>query len=147
MNYNQNDINSIVTYAKELVERTLRDLCGNDIYSQQYKGKGNFGQFLEKYYFQYEPNSLSEPDFNEVGIELKTTPLKQIRNGDFRSKERLVLNIINYFCSLLLNKSSICCLNNSFSLIRFLNLVVGVVTTDLSLFFCTSWSDFLRDLT
>jgi DNA mismatch repair protein MutH len=97
MNYNQNDINSIVTYAKELVERTLRDLCGNDIYSQQYKGKGNFGQFLEKYYFQYEPNSLSEPDFNEVGIELKTTPLKQIRNGDFRSKERLVLNIINYF--------------------------------------------------
>jgi DNA mismatch repair protein MutH len=97
MNYNQNDINSIVTYAKKLVERTLRDLCGNDIYSQQYKGKGNFGQFLEKYYFQYEPNSLSEPDFNEVGIELKTTPLKQIRNGDFRSKERLVLNIINYF--------------------------------------------------
>lgn len=97
MNYNQNDINSIVTYAKKLVERTLRDLCGNDIYAQQYKGKGNFGQFLEKYYFQYEPNSLSEPDFNEVGIELKTTPLKQIRNGDFRSKERLVLNIINYF--------------------------------------------------
>jgi len=97
MNYNQNDINSIVTYAKKLVERTLRDLCGNDIYSQQYKGKGSFGQFLEKYYFQYEPNSLSEPDFNEVGIELKTTPLKQIRNGDFRSKERLVLNIINYF--------------------------------------------------
>ena len=97
MNYNQNDINSIVTYAKKLVERTLRDLCGNDIYAQQYKGKGNLGQFLEKYYFQYEPNSLSEPDFNEVGIELKTTPLKQIRNGDFRSKERLVLNIINYF--------------------------------------------------
>jgi hypothetical protein len=68
MNYNQNDINSIVTYAKKLVERTLRDLCGNDIYPQQYKGKGNFGQFLEKYYFQYEPNSLSEPDFIEVGI-------------------------------------------------------------------------------
>ena len=45
MNYNQNDINSIVTYAKKLVERTLRDLCGNDIYAQQYKGKGNFGQY------------------------------------------------------------------------------------------------------
>ena len=97
MNYNQNDINSIIEYSKKLVGNTLRDLCGNDINTQHYKGKGNFGQFLEKYYFQYEPNSLSEPDFNEVGLELKTSPLKQINNGDYRSKERLVLNIINYF--------------------------------------------------
>ena len=97
MNYNQYDINSIIEYSKKLVGNTLRDLCGNDINTQHYKGKGNFGQFLEKYYFQYEPNSLSEPDFNEVGLELKTSPLKQINNGDYRSKERLVLNIINYF--------------------------------------------------
>ena len=96
MNYNQNDINSIIDYSKKLVGNTLRDLCGNDINSQHYKGKGNFGQFLEKYYFQYEPNSLSEPDFNQVGIELKSTPLKQISNGDYRSKERLVLGIIVY---------------------------------------------------
>ncbi len=97
MNYNQYDINSIIEYSKKLVGNTLRDLCDNDINTQHYKGKGNFGQFLEKYYFQYEPNSLSEPDFNEVGLELKTSPLKQINNGDYRSKERLVLNIINYF--------------------------------------------------
>jgi DNA mismatch repair protein MutH len=97
MNYNQYDINSIIEYSKKLLGNTLRDFCGNDINTQLYKGKGNFGQFLEKYYFQYEPNSLSEPDFNEVGLELKTSPLKQINNGDYRSKERLVLNIINYF--------------------------------------------------
>ncbi len=97
MNYNQYDINSIIEYSKKLVGNTLRDLCGNDINTQHYKGKGNFGQFLEKYYFQYEPNSISEPDFNEVGLELKTSPLKQINTGDYRSKERLVLNIINYF--------------------------------------------------
>jgi DNA mismatch repair protein MutH len=97
MNYNQYDINSIIEYSKKLVGNTLRDLCGNDINTQHYKGKGNFGQFLEKYYFQYEPNSLSEPDFNKVGLELKTSPLKQINNGNYRSKERLVLNIINYF--------------------------------------------------
>ena len=96
MNYNQNDINSIIEYSKKLVGNTLRDLCGNDINAQHYKGKGNFGQFLERYYFQYEPNSFSEPDFNEVGIELKSTPLKQISNGDYRSKERLVLGIIVY---------------------------------------------------
>lgn len=96
MNYNQNDINSIVTYAKKLVERTLRDLCGDDIYAKQYKGKGNFGQYLERYYFEYMPNSVSEPDFTEVGLELKTTPLKLLRNGSYRAKERLVLSVIKY---------------------------------------------------
>ena len=58
MNYNQNDINSIIGYSKKLIGNTLRDLCGNDINEQHYKGKGNFGQFLERYYFQYEPNSF-----------------------------------------------------------------------------------------
>ena len=97
MNYSPNDINSIVNYAKKLVGNSLRDFCGDDIKNHGFKGKGNFGQLLEKYYFQYEPNSTSEADFSEVGMELKTTPLKQISNGSYRSKERLVLNIINYF--------------------------------------------------
>jgi DNA mismatch repair protein MutH len=96
MNYNQNDINSIVTYAKKLVERTLRNTCRIDINADQHKGKGTFGQFLEKFYFQYEPNSHSGPDFSGVNMELKTTPLKQLSSGSYRSKERLVLNIINY---------------------------------------------------
>ena len=83
--------------AKKLVGNSLRDFCGDDIKNHGFKGKGNFGQLIEKYYFQYEPNSTSEADFSEVGMELKTTPLKRISNGSYRSKERLVLNIINYF--------------------------------------------------
>ncbi len=59
-------------------------------------GKGNFGQILEKFYFGYEPNYDAEPDFKEAGIELKSSPLKTLKNGEYRSKERLVLNIINY---------------------------------------------------
>ncbi|MCP4053695.1 MAG: DNA mismatch repair protein [Mesoflavibacter sp.] len=51
---------------------------------------------LEKFYFGYEPNSDVEPDFKEAGLELKSSPLKTLKNGDYRSKERLVLNIINY---------------------------------------------------
>ena len=70
--------------------------CDNEITEHGYSGKGNFGQILEKYYFGYEPNSVAEPDFNEAGIELKSSPLKKLKNGEFRSKERLVLNIINY---------------------------------------------------
>ncbi|WP_371811651.1 Sau3AI family type II restriction endonuclease [Flavobacterium sp. M31R6] len=66
------------------------------ILEHSYSGKGNFGQVLEKFYFGYEPNSVSEADFAQIGMELKSSPLKQLKNDEFRSKERLVLNIINY---------------------------------------------------
>lgn len=88
--------NSIVEYAKRLKNETLRQACESAIDKHGYKGKGNFGQLLEKFYFGYSPNSSSEPDFPEAGIELKTSPLKTLKNGTFKSKERLVMNIINY---------------------------------------------------
>lgn len=87
---------SIIDFAKLLKNQTLRQACGEEIEKHGYKGKGNFGQILEKFYFGYEPNSDAEPDFKEAGIELKSSPLKTLRNGESRSKERLVLNIINY---------------------------------------------------
>ena len=87
---------SIIEFAKKLKNQTLRQACGKEIEKHGYKGKGNFGQILEKFYFGYEPNSDSEPDFKEAGIELKSSPLKTLKNGELRSKERLVLNIINY---------------------------------------------------
>tara|TARA_Y100000385_G_scaffold213686_1_gene222104 strand:+ start:1737 stop:3128 length:1392 start_codon:yes stop_codon:yes gene_type:complete len=87
---------SIINFAKKLKNKSLREACGKKIEKHGYKGKGNFGQILEKFYFGYEPNSKSEPDFKEAGLELKTSPLKTLKNGDFKSKERLVLNIINY---------------------------------------------------
>jgi DNA mismatch repair protein MutH len=94
--YNPNSANSIIDFAKQLKNQTLREACGVEIEKHGYKGKGNFGQILEKFYFGYKPNSDSEPDFKEARIELKSSPLKTLRNGEFRSKERLVLNIINY---------------------------------------------------
>ncbi|WP_405349962.1 Sau3AI family type II restriction endonuclease [Nonlabens sp. Asnod3-H03] len=93
---NINDSNSIIEFAKLLKGNTLREACGKEIEEHNYLGKGNFGQILEKFYFGYEPNSDSEPDFKEAGLELKSSPLKTLKNGEYRSKERLVLNIINY---------------------------------------------------
>ena len=87
---------SIISYAKNLKGKNLREVCGPKIEKHGYKGKGNFGQILEKFYFGYEPNSDAEPDFFDAGLELKSSPLKRLKNGDLRSKERLVLNIINY---------------------------------------------------
>ncbi|MDP3436203.1 MAG: Sau3AI family type II restriction endonuclease [Bacteroidales bacterium] len=94
--YNPKDKKSVIDYAKLLKEKTLRQICDPHILEHNYLGKGNFGQILEKFYFGYEPNSKSEPDFIEIGVELKTSPLKQLKNNEYRSKERLVLNIINY---------------------------------------------------
>jgi DNA mismatch repair protein MutH len=94
--YNPSDKNSIIEYAKKLKGKSLRQVCGPKILEHSYLGKGNFGQVLEKFYFGYEPNSTAEADFAQIGMELKSSPLKQLKNDEFRSKERLVLNIINY---------------------------------------------------
>ena len=96
MKYNPSDKNSIIEYAKKLKGKSLRQVCDSEILEHSYSGKGNFGQVLEKFYFGYEPNSNSEADFNQIGMELKSSPLKQLKNNEYRSKERLVLNIINY---------------------------------------------------
>lgn len=95
--YNPIDKNSVIEYAKKLKGKSLRQVCDPTILKHSYSGKGNFGQVLEKFYFGYEPNSTAEADFAQIGMELKSSPLKQLKNNEYRSKERLVLNIINYF--------------------------------------------------
>lgn len=94
--YNREDIESIIAYAKNLEGKNLREACSVEIEEHGYTGKGNFGQILEDYYFNYKPNSDSRSDFHEVGLELKSTPLKKLKNNELRVKERLVLNMIDY---------------------------------------------------
>ena len=94
--YDSNHADSIIEFAKQLKNKTLREACDDDVCENDYEGKGKFGTILEKYYFGYEPNSNISPDFIKVGLELKSSPLKLLKNGEYRSKERLVLNIIYY---------------------------------------------------
>jgi DNA mismatch repair protein MutH len=94
--YNPKDKKSVIDYAQLLKGKTLRQVCDPSILKHNYTGKGNFGQILEKFYFGYNPNSKSEADFFEIGMELKSSPLKQLNNNEYRSKERLVLSIIDY---------------------------------------------------
>ncbi|AFL68863.1 Sau3AI family type II restriction endonuclease [Sulfurospirillum barnesii] len=93
--YDITDKQSIINFAKKLLGKTLRDIC--DLVAPNASlDKGSFGKILEKFYFLYEPNSDAQPDFKEAKLELKSTPLKQLKKKQYRSKERLVLNIINY---------------------------------------------------
>jgi len=94
--YNPEDKKSIIEFAKLLKDKSLRQVCDETAIKNDRKGKGHFGQILEEFYFQYKPNSDAEPDFPIAKLELKSSPLKQLKNNEYRSKERLVLNIINY---------------------------------------------------
>lgn len=60
------------------------------------KNKGGLGGFVEENIFNYSANSDDNPDFIDAGIELKVTPIKRNLDGTLSSKERLVLNMINY---------------------------------------------------
>ena len=92
--YNHTSKESILEYAQKLLGKSLRDLHpeANSLNT----GKGRMGQCVEKYHFEYEPNSEAEADFAEAGVELKCTPMKRNSDGSMVSKERLVLNIIDY---------------------------------------------------
>lgn len=84
----------ILAHARLLLGKSIIDLYGDVLHN--YKGKGGLGQCVEKIHFKYSPNSASTPDFPSVGVELKCTPIKQNKDGSLVSKERLVLNIIDY---------------------------------------------------
>lgn len=94
--YNPKDKKSIIDFSKLLKDKSLRQVCDVNAIKNDRKGKGHFGQILEEFYFHYKPNSDSEPDFPIAKLELKSSPLKRLKNNEYRSKERLVLNIINY---------------------------------------------------
>jgi len=93
--YDKTSLESIINYAQQLLGKSLRALHPN-VPKLRTSGKGKLGQAVEKYHFCYEPNSVSDADFPEAGLELKCTPLQQLKNGDYSPKERLVLNIINF---------------------------------------------------
>lgn len=95
--YDSQSKDSILDYALLLVNRSLIEFVGDLGIESDAPNKGGFGQVLEKYYFHKELDSLSQPDFPEAGLELKSSPIKKLkRKGELRAKERLVLNIINY---------------------------------------------------
>mgnify|MGYP004535976889 CR=1 FL=1 len=85
---------SILTHARRLLGKSLHALYPSA--TPLNTGKGGLGQCVEVYHFGYDINGISEADFSEAGVELKCTPLKTIKDGSMVSKERLVLNIINY---------------------------------------------------
>lgn len=79
-NYDKNNKESIEQYARRLLNKSLNEL---NIYNREHrfnnkKLKGKLGQTVEESYFGYRANNKQEADFDEVGVELKVCPLKNI---------------------------------------------------------------------
>lgn len=92
-------IEQIVRFAENLKDSTIgsQKIAYQAGVLKESPSKGGFGQYLENAFFGIETNNLSEPDFYPIPLELKATPLKYNTSGELVPKERLVLNIINYF--------------------------------------------------
>lgn len=84
----------ILDITKNSMNKTFGELGLDENFT--IKNKGGLGGFVEEYVFGYNANNDDNPDFIDAGIELKVTPIKRNMDGSFSSKERLVLNMINY---------------------------------------------------
>ena len=84
----------ILNITRNAIHKTFGDFGLDENYSG--KNKGGLGGFVEENIFNYSANNDDNPDFIDAGIELKVTPNKRNQDGSFSSKERLVLNMINY---------------------------------------------------
>ena len=100
-----NNINNIpnihnIKNQKNLLSRSheLRNHYVDDVLKESTSSnKGLVGNLLENW-FGLENNNRKEADFKLWGIdvELKTTPIKTLKNNTHSSKERLVIGMINF---------------------------------------------------
>ena len=84
----------ILNITRDAMHKTFGDFGLDENYNG--RNKGGLGGFVEENVFKYSANSDDNPDFIDAGIELKVTPIKKNQDGSISSKERLVLNMINY---------------------------------------------------
>ncbi|MBS4770663.1 DNA mismatch repair protein MutH [Carnobacteriaceae bacterium zg-ZUI240] len=115
-NYDDKDIESVLKYSRHLLNKPFSEIISeyNNTPYKTYsdfqekkvsiiddkeismKSKGQYGNYIEKYFYGYHPNSDSGADFEKIGVELKVTPFKVNKNNSISAKERLVLTILNY---------------------------------------------------
>ena len=104
--YDRSSADSILHYAKQLEGRTFLEIKrefnpdpetdGEEALTEDTNAKGQLGNFLEKNFFGYEPNSVQEADFKEAGVELKQTCIDLKKNGEYTAGERLSITNISF---------------------------------------------------
>lgn len=107
--YDETSPDSIEQYAQRLIGKTFADVINDDgkksvqeasAYAESHenkKRKGGLGEIIEERFFHYKCNHDSRPDFDKAGVELKVTPYKRNKNGNYVAKERLIITMIDYY--------------------------------------------------
>lgn len=92
-------IDELVEYSKKIIGRTLNDIIDenrqNEIDHTMHETKGILGNLVETEFYHYPNNNIADADFENLGVELKTTGMIKNSRG-IRAKERLTLSMINY---------------------------------------------------
>lgn len=136
---------SILSHARVLLGASLRQIHPDAL--EDKAGKGALGQLVEKIHFGYNNNSESRPDFPDAGVELKCTALKELKEGSYVSKDRLVLNVINYLQEATVDfASSSFWKKNRLLLLMFYLHIAGVDSIDLIFKIIRLWSIPKEDL-
>ncbi len=98
MNFISED--ELMDYAKKLEGlrfSEISSLIGKLDENHRKHTKGVAAKVIETDYFDIPTNSSEEPDFENLGIELKVSPLRHIESlGLYTSKERNVLKMVDY---------------------------------------------------
>lgn len=99
--YDKTSVESIFNFSCKLEGKTLAQSVSLPANVVNQKNRGDLGRLIEIYYFKHNPPNNHQPDFAEVGLELKTTGTlhykKPQKSGEIlRAKERLTLTNINF---------------------------------------------------
>lgn len=90
----------VTKIAKENLGKTFGELKAKckklDKELDESKNKGISGLTFEKEAYGLEQNSSKKADFEEAGVELKTTPYKRNQDNSLSAKERMTITLINY---------------------------------------------------
>lgn len=86
----------VVAQAQKLIGQTMSQAYPQ-LNEEGLTNKGHFGQLIEEYHFGLKVNSEARPDFEKLGVELKTSGLRRKSNGTLVAKERISLGMIDYF--------------------------------------------------
>lgn len=86
----------VVAQAQKLIGKTLGQAYPH-LDEEGLTNKGHLGQLIEQHHFGLQINSESRPDFERLGVELKTSGLRRKSNGTLVAKERISLGMIDYF--------------------------------------------------
>jgi len=99
--YDKTSRESILKYALNIYKKSFNQLYYEHKFTlpeENHKNtnKGALGEIIEKHLFNLPKNNKKEADFKEAELELKVTPVKELKDGSITSKERLSLSMIDY---------------------------------------------------